>query len=164
MVTKHSSWSNLFWAFSLSAFLALVLMIVQVEAIFFFWPDWIALVIIYWALVAPDRIGPFVAFIIGTLLEVLFVRNFGVLGLGLATLAYVVNRAHQQLRVMSMWQQTIFIGALVGIFKLLTGWLYGMITGFVITQEYFYSLVGTMLVWPFVFILLQELRSRARIR
>ena len=139
-------------------------MIVQVDAIFFYWPDWIALVVIYWALVAPEEVGPFVAFILGTLLEVLFVRNFGVLGFGLASMAFVVNRAHQQLRVLSLWQQTIFIGLLVGIFKLVTGWLYGMITDFIITREYFYSLIGTMLVWPFVFILLQELRSRARVR
>ena len=164
MVGRQNNWMNLFWAFSLSAFLALVLTIVQVEAIFFFWPDWIVLVVIYWSLMAPDKIGPFVAFMVGTLLEVLFVRNFGVLGFGLATLAYVVNRGHQQLRVLSVWQQTILIGILIGIFKLVTGWLYGMINDFVITKEYFYSLLGSMLVWPFVFILLQELRGRARIR
>lgn len=164
MVGRQNNWMNLFWAFSLSAFLALVLTIVQVEAIFFFWPDWIVLVVIYWSLMAPDKIGPFVAFMVGTLLEVLFVRNFGVLGFGLATLAYVVNRGHQQLRVLSVWQQTILIGILIGIFKLVTGWLYGMINDFVITNEYFYSLLGSMLVWPFVFILLQELRGRARIR
>lgn len=156
---------KLLLAVALSAFVALVLTIVQVPAwLFHFWPDWIALVIVYWALTAPDRIGPFVAFVIGTLLEVLFVRKFGVLGLGLATLAFIVNSLHQQLRVLSIWQQMVLVGAFVGVFKLLTGWLYGIVDDFTITQEYWYSLPGGMLIWPFAYILLEELRRKARIR
>lgn len=163
MVRQQSDRFNLLWAFSLSAFLALVLMILQVEQILYFWPEWMALVVVYWALMAPEKIGPLVAFITGTLLEVLLVRNFGILGFGLATLAFVVNSAHLQLRVLSLWQQTIVIGLFVAAFKLITGWLYGMATDLTITTQYFYPAIGSMLVWPFVYILLQELRSRARI-
>lgn len=163
MVGKQGSSWNLALAFSLSAFIGLVLMIMPVNQLFFFWPDWIALVVVYWALMAPDRIGPFVAFLLGTLLEVLFVRNFGVLGFGLATLAYIVNRSHKQLKVLSLWQQTLVVGLFVGFFKLITGWLDGMISDFTITTEYFYSLIGGVLVWPFVYILLQELRRKARV-
>lgn len=157
--------SSVFFAVALSSFIALVLTVVQVPAwLFYFWPDWIALVLIYWALTSPSRIGPFVAFVIGTLLDVLFVRKFGVFGLGLATLAFIVNSTHQQLRVLSIWQQMIFVGMLIGIFKLLTGWLYGIVSDFSIRTEYWYSLIGGMVIWPFVFILLEELRRKARIR
>ena len=132
--------------------------------LFHFWPDWIAIVVVYWALATPNRIGPFVGFIIGTLLEVLFVRKFGVLGFGLATLAFVINTTSQQLRALSIWQQTLSVAGLIGFFKLLTGWLYGLIVGFTITSEYWYSLVGSLLIWPFAFILLEELRRAVRIR
>jgi len=156
---------NLFWAVFLSSFVALVLMLIQLPAsLFYFWPDWIALVVVYWALIAPDRVGPFVGFVIGTVLEVLFVRKFGVLGLGLATLAFIVNSTHQQLRVLSMWQQMILVALFVGVFKLLTGWLYGLVTDFTITREYWYSLLGCLVVWPFAYILLQELRRIARVK
>jgi len=112
----------------------------------------------------PERIGPWVAFAIGTLLEVLFVRTFGVLGLGMALLAFSVNRWALQLRPLSIWQQMIVVGLFDGLYKLITGWLYGLITDFTITSEYWYSLLGVMLCWPFVFILLQELRRSARLR
>lgn len=166
MVTRgNKSPVRLFWAVFISSFVALVLMSIQLPAwLFYFWPDWIALVIVYWALTASDRIGPFVGFVIGTILEVLFVRKFGVLGLGLATLAFIVNSAHQQLRVLSMWQQMILVALFVGVFKLLTGWLYGLVTDFTITREYWYSLIGCIVVWPFVFILLQELRRILRVK
>lgn len=163
--SRRSSPASVFLAVGLSSFVALLLTIVQVPNwLFYFWPDWVALVIVYWALVLPNRIGSFIGFIVGTLLEVLFVRNFGVLGLGLATLAFIVNSAHLQLRVLSIWQQTLFMALLIGVFKLLTGWLYGIVSDFTITTEYWYSLLGSMAIWPFAFILLEELRRKARIR
>lgn len=150
---------------SISVFVALVLTVVQLPAfLFYFWPDWIAIVVAYWSLRTPTRVGPFVAFVIGTLLEVLFVRKFGVLGLGLATLAFLVNSASQQLQALSVWQQMISIGFFIAIFKLLTGWLSGMVSEFTITPEYWYSITGSVLIWPFATILLEELRRALRIR
>ena len=156
---------SLFWALLISSFIALVLTIVQLpQWLFYFWPDWIALIVVYWALTVPQRVGPIVGFVIGTMLEVLFVRKFGVLGLGLATLAVIVNATHQQLRALSVWQQVLLVGLFIAIFKLLTGWLYGIVSDFTITSEYWYSILGSMFVWPFVHILLQELRRVLRIR
>jgi len=164
MVSRgNNSPINLFWAVMVSSFVALVLMLIQLPSwMFYFWPDWIALVVVYWALVTPNRFGPVMGFIIGTLLEVVFVRKFGVLGLGLAVLAFIVNSSHQQLRVLSMWQQMILVG--VGVFKLITGWFYGLVTDFTITTEYWYSLIGCVVIWPFAFILLQELRRITRVK
>lgn len=150
---------------SISVFVALVLTVVQLPAfLFYFWPDWIAIVVAYWAFRTPNQVGPFVAFIVGTLLEVLFVRKFGVLGLGLATLAFLVNSASQQLRALSIWQQMISVGFFIALFKLLTGWLSGMVSEFTITPDYWYSIPGSVLIWPFATILLEELRRALRIR
>jgi len=163
--SNRPSSGSLVLAVSVSAFVALVLTVVQLPGwLFYFWPDWIAIVVAYWALVAPKRAGPLVGFIIGTLLEVLFVRKFGVLGFGLATLAFMINATSQQLRALSIWQQMISMGVFISFFKLLTGWLSGLVSGFTITPEYWYSLLGSALIWPFAFILLEELRRAVRIR
>jgi len=58
----------------------------------------------------------------------------------------------------------MLIGVFVGLFKVLTGWLYGLVADFTITTDYWYSIIGGMLVWPFVYILLQELRRLARLK
>ena len=164
MNRRRVSGLSLFWTISLSSIVALTLTIIPTpQAVFYFWPDWMALIVVYWALMVPDRIGPWVGFAIGTLLEVLFVRNFGVLGFGLAMLAFTVNRGHLQLQVLSVCPQMVVVGLLIGVFKLTTGWLYGLTSDFTITTEYWYSLIGCMLAWPFVFILLQELRRSTRI-
>ena len=156
--------SLVFWVFALSIFIALVLTVLPVpQVVFYFWPDWIPLVMFYWALTDSERIGPWVGFAVGTLMEVVFVRSFGVLGLGMATMVFAVNRIHLQLRVLSVWQQMLVVGIFIGIFKLITGWIYGMISGFTLNAEDFYSLIGGMVTWPFLFILLQELRRSTRL-
>jgi len=164
MRSRPSSNFSLFLAVSVSTFIALVLTIIQLpEWLFSFWPDWIALIVIYWALRLPDRIGPLSGFLIGTLLEVVFVRSFGVLGFGMALLAFITNRLHLQLRALSLLPQMLFIAMLITFFKLITGWLYGLIADFSITSDYWYSVIGSTLVWPFVSILLQELKRSARL-
>ncbi len=163
--TNNASNGRLAFGVLVSAFVALVFTGVQLpDWLFYFWPDWIAIVVVYWALVAPRRVGPFAGFVIGTLVEVLFVRKFGVHGFGLATLAFIVNATSQQLRALSIWQQMILIGVFIGFFKLLTGWLTGLVSGFTITPEYWYSLLGSVVIWPFAYILLEELRRALRIR
>jgi len=161
----RSSTASLVIAVFISVFVGFVLTVVQLpDWLFYFWPDWIVIVVAYWALVTPQRVGPLVGLVIGVLLEVLFVRKFGVLGFGLATITVIVNSTSQQLRALSIWQQTLSIAAFIAIFKLLTGWLSGLVAGFTITSEYWYSIVGSVLIWPFAFILLEELRRAMRIR
>jgi len=164
MISREKNTWNLFWAVAMTTFFALFLMAVPLpQSIFFYWPDWIAIVMVYWALSTPNRFGPLAGFIIGTLLEVLFVRKFGVESFALATLVFIVNGAHLQLRVLSIWQQTIVVGLFIAFYKLVTGWLNGMVADFTITSEYWFSLVGDCLVWPFAYILLTEIRRKARI-
>ncbi len=165
MSNRSNTLFTLIWVILLSSFIALVLTILPLpQSIFYFWPDWMALIVIYWSLTVPDRIGPWVGFAIGTVLDVLFVRNFGVLGFSMAVLAFSTNRASLQLRALSIWQQALLVGVFIAVFKLITGWLYGLSSDFTITSEYWYSLVGDLIFWPFVFILLQELRRVTRIQ
>lgn len=146
--------------FILSVFIALVLMLLPVpQWLFYFWPNWMALVLLYWAMMHPNRVGPMVALLVSLLLEVLFVSHFGVIGAGLVVVVFFVNRIQAQLRAMSVWQQAIVMALLIGVFKLLTGWLTGMVSDFIISVEYWYSLITNFLIWPFLVILLNLLKQ-----
>lgn len=165
MQTKTHSSAKLYWSFSLSCFIAFTLMLFQVpDWLSAFWPDWIALTIVYWALNAPNRIGPFAAFIIGTMVEVLTVKTFGVLSFALAFLAFVVNLSHLQLRVMSNWQKVFLVIVLVAFFKLINLWFDGLVGTNRLTVDDWYSMLGNLAVWPFLSIVLDELRRVSRMR
>ncbi len=157
--------SNSAVALTLSVFIALVLSMISVtDALYYFWPDWVVLVVIFWCMVEPERYGPLLAVFVGLILDVLTVNTFGVASLGLAFVAFFVNKSSYQLKVMTTWQQTMLIGFMLGILKLLTGWVYGMVEDFGFTWSFWYSILGSMMAWPFVFIALSELRRFARLR
>ncbi len=165
MDNKMQSPTSVYWAFALSCFVAFTLMLVQVpDWLSSFWPDWIALVVVYWALLAPNRIGPVAGFIIGTMLEVLRAKTFGVISAGLAVLAFLVNLSHLQLRITSRWQQVFLVVLFVAVYKLINIWFEGMVGDGRITAEDWYSLLGDLAVWPFLNIVLDELRRAYRIR
>lgn len=165
MDAKAQTSGSVYWAFALSCFIAFTLMLVQVpDWLAPFWPDWIPLVIVYWALIAPDRIGPIAGFIIGTMLEVLTAKTLGVISAGLVILAFLVNISYLQFRVTSRWQQVFLVILLVGIFKLINLWLEGLVGDARITAQDWYSLAGNLVVWPFLNIVLDELRQMYRIR
>lgn len=165
MSSKSRSPKRIYGIFAFTCFIAFTFMLVQVpDWLSAFWPDWIALILVYWSLYAPSRIGPVVGFIVGTMLEVLFAKTFGVLSLGLATLAFLVNISHLQLRVTSRWQQVFMVVFFVAIFKLMNLWFEGIVDGAKITASDWYSLLGNFVVWPFIHIALDELRRAFRIR
>lgn len=132
------------------------------DYLYYFWPDWIVLTLIFWCFVEPNRYGPFTGFVLGILLDVLMVKTFGVLSLGLVLIAFLVNKSSHQLQVMTAWQQAILIGLLLAILKLVTGWVYGLVDDFSFSWSFWYSTLGSMLAWPFVFIAFNELRQFAR--
>lgn len=162
---RNQSALSIYWGMVTSTFVGLVLMLVQLpQWLFYVWPDWVALIVMYWALVSPKHVGPIAGFVIGIILEVLFAKTFGVTGLGMATLVLLVSITHLQFRVTSRWQQMVLVGLFTGFYKLLTGWLYGLVSDFTITSEYWYSILGNVAVWPFLSILLDEFRHLLRIR
>ncbi len=165
MATSSESNTRVYWAFAISCFVAFTLMLVRVpDWLSSFWPDWIALVIVYWALYAPHNIGPKAGFVIGTMLEVLMAKTFGVLSLALAVLVFLVNLSHLQLRVSSRWQRVFLVILFVAIFKLINLWFEGMVGGDRLTAQDWYSLLGDLAVWPFLTIVLDELRRVYRLR
>ena len=157
--------NRVYVAFALSIIVAFTLKLVQVPHwLLSFWPDWIALVMVVWALQFPQKVTPLIAFIVGTMLEVLTAKTFGVVSIGLATLVFLVNLSHLQLRVLSSWQQVFLVVVLVAFSNLINLWLDGLVGGNKISAEDWYSIVGNIVVWPFINIILSEVRRAFRIR
>ncbi|MEM6406429.1 MAG: rod shape-determining protein MreD, partial [Pseudomonadota bacterium] len=68
-------------------------------------PEWVSLVLIYWCIALPHRIGVSTGFSLGILLDTLTGTLFGQHALSLSLLAYLSHTFHAQLRVMPLGQQ-----------------------------------------------------------
>lgn len=72
-------------------------------------PDWVLLVLIYWSLAMPERVGIFHAWTFGLLTDVLTGRLFGQYALAYSLVIYLCLNLHKRLRQFPLIQQALFI-------------------------------------------------------
>lgn len=145
----------------LSFALALLLMILPMpEWAREFRPQWVTLVLIYWCLALPHRVGVLSGFVAGILLDVLTGTLLGQHALGLSLVAFSTIQVHQRVRVFPLWQQALVVLVLLIVEHLLALWVLGAIGRRPPGLSYWaIPLIGAML-WPWVYILLRDLRRR----
>lgn len=125
-----------------------------------FRPDWVTLVLIYWAMAIPEQIGVTVAWIFGLLLDVTQGAILGQHAIGLVLVVYLVHLQYLRIRVFSLVQQAMVVFGLLMIKQLLVLWVSGIVGQAPDTGGYFLpSLVGAI-IWPWLFIILRDIRRR----
>ncbi|OBS08035.1 rod shape-determining protein MreD [Acidihalobacter prosperus] len=123
-------------------------------------PEWVAMAIIYWSMALPRRVGLGTAWVTGLLLDVLTGSLLGQHALALTVVAYLSIRTHQRVRVYPLWQQSIAVGLMLVVYRILLLWVYG-ITGHAPDQRaYWIPVLTSMLLWPLIFLLLRHIRRR----
>lgn len=127
-------------------------------------PFWLALVLVYWALETPERVGLGFAFLVGLGGDLLTGELLGQQALRLVILLFIVLRFRPRLRFFTMWQQVLAVLALLLNDRIVLL----MVRGFSgdpmpPTSFWLAPLVGAA-AWPFVFLLLDRLRIRLGVR
>ena len=127
-------------------------------------PDWVGLVLIYWCLALPDRVGVITGWFAGLLVDLVTGTILGQHALALTIVAYLTQRLHQRIRLFPILQQAFTVMVLLILHQLLALWI-SRIIGRPGAPWYFWapSLLG-MLLWPVVFVLLRNVRHRFRVR
>ncbi|QXP85246.1 rod shape-determining protein MreD [Methylococcus sp. ANG] len=124
-------------------------------------PDWILLLLVYWAVAAPDRVGVGTAWLTGLLADALTGRLLGQQALAYSLVIYVGVRFHRRFQLYSMVQQVLAVVLLLGLGLLLILWT-RHIRGSASTPEgYWFAALSGGLVWPFVCAVLDALRRRS---
>ena len=123
-------------------------------------PDWVLLVLVYWSMAFPRRVGVLTAALAGLFLDVLHHQLLGQNALGLALVIYLVLQIYPRLRVYPVWQQAFVVAFLVGLYRVLQVWIYGA-TGFPPdTALYWSPILSSSLLWPLVYHVLRDARRR----
>ena len=127
-------------------------------------PQWVTLTLIYWTLAAPQRVGVGVGFLLGIALDVLSGTLLGQHALGLSLVAYATVKLHQRIRVFPLWQQSLVVLLLLVSDHLVTLWVMGATQDQPPGLSYWAIPPLSALLWPWVFILLRDLRRRFRVQ
>lgn len=146
---------------SLTLFVAFMLTIMPLpESVVEFRPDWVTLVLIYWAMALPARTGVTIAWLAGLMLDVSHGAILGQHALGLTLVIYIIHLQHQRLRVASLIQQAIVIFVLLLLKQLIVLWVSGIVGHAPDTWLYFMPTITGAMLWPWIYIILRDIRRR----
>lgn len=152
---SHATWVILLTVV-IAAFLAVVPLPDWLEP---YRPEWVILVLIYWVIALPQRVGLIFAWIIGFFVDVLEGGILGLNALSLALVAYLSISLYQRLRMFTLLQQSSTVLVFVGIHQLLSFWVLTATNQSTAPNLMFMvAALTSAVVWPFVFISLRFLR------
>lgn len=160
-VYRHHGGATIFLSFLAALALHMVALPEWAEALR---PDWLALVLIYWCIALPDRIGVGYGWLAGLVQDVASGAVLGQHALTLAIVAYLALRLHQRLRLFPLWQQSLSVLILILLHLMLALWIRGSIGHSTGTWIYWLPAVTSMMFWPAVFLTLRRLRRSYRVR
>lgn len=129
-----------------------------------FRPFWLGLLVIYWAIESPSRMGLGLAFAVGIAADLLTGSLLGEHALRLVVLAFIVLRLRPRMRFFPMPQQTaVVLGLLLNdriVLLMLRAFTGEGVPGWL----FWVGPVMGALLWPWLFLLIDVARSRARAR
>ncbi|GGY13433.1 rod shape-determining protein MreD [Rhodanobacter panaciterrae] len=153
------------WWFIGTLVFALVSMLVPLPGVLEpFKPYWPALFLLYWSLESEDRVTLGLAFMVGLGADLLNGVVLGEQALRLCALVFIALRFRSRLRFFPMWQQALAVLALLLNDRILLLIVRVLAGGTLPPASWWISPFVGAALWPFLFLLLDDLRARLRIQ
>lgn len=126
-------------------------------------PNWLCLVLIYWCMALPYRVGVGSGWLAGLFLDAARGTLLGQHALAMALVAFMTLKTYRRIRLFPLWQQSFSVLLFLLAHQVLVSWVDG-IAGYP-PRDFWYlaPAVGGMLLWPWVFIILRDLRRRFQV-
>lgn len=153
---------NARWVLPASLFAALLLGLLPLPAALVpLRPYWLALVVAFWVLESPQRVGLGFAFLVGLLADLAFGSLLGEQALRLVIIAFILQRFRARLRFFPLSQQALAVGALLYNDMVVTAAVH-LLLGLPTPPALAWLAPALgMLLWAPLFFLLDALRLRA---
>lgn len=157
--------TNNLWIITLTIVVGFVLLLMPLPGLMTYTrPNWVMLIVLYWVLALPHRVGIFVAAITGLMIDVARGTALGQHVFALSVITYVVLLFHHRIRLFPLWKQSIVIGVLNGLYLLILLWISNVMTSQETPWVYWLAALTSALFWPWVFGLLRLIRRYFRIQ
>ena len=153
------------WIIFISLLIAFLLTSLPLPAWANYWrPAWVAMVLIYWCMALPNKVGIGIAWCLGLLLDVQQGALLGQNALGLALIAYFVIQIHKRFRIFPLVQQSCLVGFMIIFYLLIASWITGIMGIPPQTWTYWMPAISSMVLWPWLFIILRDIRRHYQVR
>ncbi len=126
-------------------------------------PNWVALILIYRSMALPKRVGLWYAVVTGLLADTLQGTLLGQHALALVIIMYLNLNFYQRIRVLSLPQQSLYVFILLFICQIMVIWVEGIMGRPTPVFAYLGAPIVGMMIWPWVFVILRDIRRKAMV-
>lgn len=159
MVASRASSFFIFFSFSV-AFLFSILALPH--AVSYLRPEWVAMVVVYWVIKSPTKVGVVVAWSSGLVLDILEGSLLGVNALSLAVVAYLVLTMHQRIKLFPLVQQSFTVFLVVGIHLMIGHFIRNVVGNSVSGMAYLIPALTSAVVWPVLYLFIDKVALKLR--
>ncbi len=135
--------------------IAMILMIVPIpDQVKLFRPEFVLMVLIYWAISLPHKVSIGSAWIAGVLMDSLIVGPLGIMAFSYTLVIFFTSHFHLRIRQYPVWQQALTISTLVLAVHIIAT----AVSPQAINWHISLPAVSSMLIWPINYALLRNIR------
>ena len=127
-----------------------------------FRPDWLVLILVFWAMSAPRNYSVGIAWLLGIVLDVAQGTLLGQHALALCVVIYITVKFHLLMRVFPTLQLTATVFALLALYQFLLFWINGVAGVSATAVDYWGPVVSGTIIWPILSTFLSGLRYQAQ--
>ncbi len=128
-----------------------------------FRPDWVALIMIFWAMNIPRSYSVGAAWIVGIFVDVTQGTLLGQYALALCAITYITVKFHLLMRVFPLLQLTATIFALLALYQFLLFWINGVAGVNAPAVSYWGPVLTGSLIWPLLYSFMSRMLYRVRL-
>jgi rod shape-determining protein MreD len=151
------------WVLPVSLVVALLLGLLPLPALLQpIRPYWLALVLAYWVLEEPEKIGLGAAFLLGVVADLVFGGLLGEQAMRLAIFAFILDRFRARLRFFPLSQQALAIGGLLVNDRVVSAVIHLVLGAPQHPWTFWWAPLLGMLLWAPLHFALDALRLRRR--
>lgn len=151
------------WLLPLSVFAALLLGLLPLTPMLQpLRPYWLALVVAFWVLEEPERVGLGYAFLVGVIADLVYGTLLGEQALRLVIMSFILQRFRARLRFFPLWQQALAIGALLLNDRVVAAAVHTALGTPQLPWAFWWAPLLGLALWAPVFLLLDTLRLGRR--
>lgn len=123
-------------------------------------PAWVLMVLIYWSMSLPHRVGVFTAWMAGLVVDLINGSLLGSHALAYTIVIYLVTRMYSRLNMYPLLQQGFWVLFFVFIYQFVLYCIQGFIGNLPASPLYWLASLTTMLLWPWLFVSMRDCQRR----
>lgn len=128
-----------------------------------FRPAWVFMILLFWIIATPYRVGMGTAFFAGLWLDLLTGTILGQHAMVLTIIAYILVKFQVQLRSLPLWQQMLLVMFMTLLYLALQFWIMTMSGLSLNAGRYWLPIITTTLLWPWIQFLLKDFQHRFKL-